>query len=1215
MAIRKVALVFFVFLLSAANLWYPSEVHAALYAPGATLNPNCAPTDQNCGIENLVASSTADAVPYYAANGTVLSATSSITILQNGNIGIGTTSPSTLLSVAGNANLGGNLATAGTVNAASFVGSGSGLYSVPVLTASAYHAFGDSITYGYGTPPSTGYASLVAQDSDTTLTDDGIVGEEACDMDHDEIFNNENPGATSSPLYTLMIGTNEAHGQGTGAYEAVFNLCQQAAITWLTIPSEYKVFGQNSSTVLTGTWSNDNTFQTGIGIESTTNGSAASFPLTTYGAPIYVWYRIIDGNGGVFTYQVDGGAATTVIASTSPPINTSNGGNQGVGLVRITGVAAGSHTILVTVTSATNAGNVVSVLGVGTPAAYPTYGSPKLFVGGVIRELNDQRSAATVEYNADVAANVALLQGDGLNVYFVPTRNYVNSTSDMYDTYHPNTQGYQHLKDAFESVMQFTPGAMVNGTFTTLNLNVTKGTYELNGTSFGQASTTLGDYFVAGAGNGAVTGSANTGVGYNSLQNVTTGSSNTTNGYFALLNDTTGSANTVTGGYASELNTTGSGNVANGVEALLHNTTGSNNVGVGELAGVTLLSGSYDTFLGYGTNVTTSASTTLTNSTAIGYGATVSTSNEVVVGSTTVTQTLLNGNVGIGTSNPGALLAVNGTASSTGLIISGLGDGLYQCLHIDGNGNVSGTSSDCGSGGGGGTPAGSSGQIQFNNSGAFAGASGLYWNSVNNSLGVGTTSPYALLSIANNLNTPANTPLFIIASTTGGTATSTLFTVSANGNSGFNTTSVTGTGSTTVQIAGVGSGVTQYGSLSLSNAGNSTNNIAGSLDYYVAGTPIGAVRGRVTSGGNVGQLEFYTANGATPNNVMAINGLGNLSVGYGTNESSVNSARVVIATSTFGVYSRALDLDNLSTGAGSGSEIGFQSLNSSSITKDFAVIRGLDISSTAGAEQGGLAFYTTNAGTSAERARINSAGDLGVGTTSPATLLEVGGTSANVTFDGYLNCSGFTTNANGLISCTASDERLKQEITPLDASSTLSALDSLNPVSFYWNPETQRGTQQQFGLIAQQVQGVFPNLVSTTSPTDLTPDGTLTVNYDGLIAPLVVAVQYLSSEISGFAQSITTAVLNATTVNTHQLCLSDESGTTCFTRSQLNSLLQQAQSGVSYGAVSPIIITNVPPADDMSTTTTGASDIDASSTPDSSPDDSTSSTDSTSTNQ
>ena len=54
-------------------------------------------------------------------------------------------------------------------------------------------------------------------------------------------------------------------------------------------------------------------------------------------------------------------------------------------------------------------------------------------------------------------------------------------------------------------------------------------------------------------------------------------------------------------------------------------------------------------------------------------------------------------------------------------------------------------------------------------------------------VGIGTSSPYALLSLSNNVNSVVNTPLFVIASTTGGTSTSTLMTVLANGNMGVGT--------------------------------------------------------------------------------------------------------------------------------------------------------------------------------------------------------------------------------------------------------------------------------------------------------------------------------------------------------------------------------------------------------------------------------------------
>lgn len=74
-------------------------------------------------------------------------------------------------------------------------------------------------------------------------------------------------------------------------------------------------------------------------------------------------------------------------------------------------------------------------------------------------------------------------------------------------------------------------------------------------------------------------------------------------------------------------------------------------------------------------------------------------------------------------------------------------------------------------------------------SNAYFPGSGI-WNSSGN-VGIGTTSPYSVLSISNSVNTSANTPLLAIASTTAGTATSTLLTVLASGNVGIGTAAPT----------------------------------------------------------------------------------------------------------------------------------------------------------------------------------------------------------------------------------------------------------------------------------------------------------------------------------------------------------------------------------------------------------------------------------------
>jgi hypothetical protein len=144
----------------------------------------------------------------------------------------------------------------------------------------------------------------------------------------------------------------------------------------------------------------------------------------------------------------------------------------------------------------------------------------------------------------------------------------------------------------------------------------------------------------------------------------------------------------------------------------------------------------------------------------------------------------------------------------------------------------------------------------------------------------------------------------------------------------------------------------------------------------------------------------------------------------------------------------------------------------------------------------------------------------------------------------------------------------------------LAAIDALTPVTYNWL-DPSKGATRQYGFIAQQVQQVFPELVSTTSATALTPNGTLGLNYLGLIAPIVEAVQTLSSEIAslettvaGFSESFSSKQITAT----QQLCV----GSTCIDQQQLAGLLaletQQGQVQISAPTPPTISGTTTPPS-------------------------------------
>ena len=69
----------------------------------------------------------------------------------------------------------------------------------------------------------------------------------------------------------------------------------------------------------------------------------------------------------------------------------------------------------------------------------------------------------------------------------------------------------------------------------------------------------------------------------------------------------------------------------------------------------------------------------------------------------------------------------------------------------------------------------------------------------------------------------------------------------------------------------------------------------------------------------------------------------------------------------------------------------------------------------------------------------------------------------------------------GIAGTCSSDRRLKRDITPFG--SALNQLTALQPVHFYWRaaefPDRHFGEAQTYGLIAQDVERVFPELVVT----------------------------------------------------------------------------------------------------------------------------------------
>jgi hypothetical protein len=166
-----------------------------------------------------------------------------------------------------------------------------------------------------------------------------------------------------------------------------------------------------------------------------------------------------------------------------------------------------------------------------------------------------------------------------------------------------------------------------------------------------------------------------------------------------------------------------------------------------------------------------------------------------------------------------------------------------------------------------------------------------------------------------------------------------------------------------------------------------------------------------------------------------------------------------------------------------------------------------------------IAAIATNG---SERWRIDASGNVGIGTTSPQTTLQVAGVISPATNNTYTlgNATYRFTEVyatNGVIN--TSDRREKKDIYNTDLG--LDFINKLRPVSYRWN--TGVDNDVHYGLIAQEAEQVIAEVGKTEKTSIVTHDETTDrygVRYSELISPLIKAVQELYNKFLGVDREI-----------------------------------------------------------------------------------------------
>ncbi len=264
-------------------------------------------------------------------------------------------------------------------------------------------------------------------------------------------------------------------------------------------------------------------------------------------------------------------------------------------------------------------------------------------------------------------------------------------------------------------------------------------------------------------------------------------------------------------------------------------------------------------------------------------------------------------------------------------------------------------------------------------------------------------------------------------------------------------------------------------------------------------------------------------------------------IGYLTNASGNGSTAMGYATKANGDYSTAMGADTTASGTIS-TAMGNQTTASgdSSTAMGYTTTANGDNSTAMGSGTTADGDYSIAMGTNtttsgnystAMGANTTASGDysiaMGLRTTAQPYLSVVlgrwnissGNTGAWIPSDpifiigngtnGSTKSNAFEVLKNGTVKVSgttvhSSDRRLKKNILPITG--TLEKLNQINGVNYEWISKN-KPSGLKLGVIAQDVEKVYPELVSQDPIT-----GMKSVNYNGLIAPLIEAVKELHAE-------------------------------------------------------------------------------------------------------
>jgi lysophospholipase L1-like esterase len=296
------------------------------------------------------------------------------------------------------------------------------------------YVYGDSIpacTTGVSLPANC-MVSRLNVDLGVTATNSAVSGSQAAD----QAVVAKNHAPIAGDQFVVYVGTNDANLYlGDPTKQGYYRAALEYLLVWNATPTKTNA----TAGTLTAGWFAD-AYSSGVGEASFTPGDTATF--TVSGTTVYIAMKYYTGGYGTANILVDGVVKATYTATDTAAYTT--GLNAApydqVGLIRIPGLAAGSHSVQIAVTAGTGTYPPIVYLqwvaGSSQAAYTPVYVNTihhwATYAGA--------NTAANIDaYNAIQNSVIAELQADGLNIVSVNPNLIASDISS--DGIHPNDTG------------------------------------------------------------------------------------------------------------------------------------------------------------------------------------------------------------------------------------------------------------------------------------------------------------------------------------------------------------------------------------------------------------------------------------------------------------------------------------------------------------------------------------------------------------------------------------------------------------------------------------------------------------------------------------------------------------------------------------------------------------------------------------------------------